>query len=111
MCPKGHKRYNYRFTSPPRIGSPVSKQDTHFFNTFSMVIGLLIVVALMIFALARLVGDRTQLRDEYADPGYAASTEERVRPFAREAVAGKDNSALKIEAAPQGQAFELAVPK
>ena len=89
----------------------MSKQDTHFFNTFSMVIGLLIVVALMIFALARLVGDRTQVKDEYADPRYAASTEERVRPFVREAVAGKDNSALKIEAAPQGQAIELAVPK
>jgi cytochrome c5 len=89
----------------------VSKQDTHFFNTFSMVIGLLIVVALMIFALARIVGNRTQVRDAYADPKFAASTEERVRPFVRVAVAGKDNSALKVEAAPQGQAIVLAVPK
>jgi len=89
----------------------VSKQDTHFFNTFSMVIGLLVVVALMIFALARIVGDRTQVRDAYSDPKYAASTAERVKPFVRVAVAGKDNSALKIEAAPQGQAIALAVPK
>jgi cytochrome c5 len=89
----------------------VSKQDTHFFNTYSMIIALLIVVALMIFALARVVADRTQVKDVYADPKYAASTEERVRPFVRVAVAGKDNSALKIEAAPQGQAIALAVPK
>ena len=31
----------------------MSKQDTHFFNNFSVVIGGLIVIALLIFALAR----------------------------------------------------------
>jgi cytochrome c5 len=89
----------------------VSKQDTHFFNSFSVIIGGLIVVALMIFALARIVAGRTQVKEVYEDPKYTASTEERVRPFVRVAVAGKDNSALKIEAAPQGAAIALAVPK
>jgi len=37
----------------------VSKQDTHFFNVFSMVIGLLIVIAIAIFALARVVASET----------------------------------------------------
>ena len=89
----------------------MSKQDTHFFNTFSMIIGLLIVVALMIFALARVVADRTQVKEVYEDPKYVASTEERIRPFVREAVAGQDNSAMQIEAAPQGAGVALAVPK
>ena len=88
----------------------MSKQDTHFFNTFSVIIGGLIVVALMIFALARIVADRTQVKEVYEDPKYTASTEERVKPFVREAVAGKDNSALKIETG-AGAAIALGVPK
>src|SRR5260221_10265844 len=75
-----------------------------------MVIGLLIVVALMIFALARIVGNRTQLRDAYADPKFAASTEERVRPFVRVAVAGKKNSTLEISAPPHGAGRAPSLP-
>ena len=89
----------------------MSKQDTHFFNTFSMIIALLIVVALMIFALSRVVAGRTQVKEVYTDPKYVASTEERVKPFVRVAVAGKDNSAMQIEAAPQGAGVALPVPK
>jgi cytochrome c5 len=89
----------------------VSKQDTHFFNNFSMVIGGLIVVALVIFALARSVAGRTQEPQVYSDPRYVASVEERTKPFARVAVAGADNSALKIEAPAQATAVVLAVPK
>jgi hypothetical protein len=33
----------------------VSKQDTHFINVFSVVIGLLVAVAIALFALARIV--------------------------------------------------------
>jgi len=89
----------------------VSKHDAHFFNASSVVIGLLVVVALLIFALARLVAGHTQQSEVYSDPRYLASVEERIRPFGREAVAGKDNSALQIEAAPQGGAVTLAVPR
>jgi cytochrome c5 len=88
----------------------VSKHDTHFFNTFSMVIGLLIVIALMIFALAHHVGATRQLTEVYSDPKYVAAVEERVKPLVREAVAGQDNSALRIEA-PAGPVIALAVPK
>jgi cytochrome c5 len=94
------------------IGLPVSKQDTHFFNTFSMVIGGLIVIALLIFALARTVAGRTEEPEVYADAKYVASVDERIKPFAREAVAGADNSALAIQAVAQtGPATALPAPK
>lgn len=89
----------------------MSKHDTQFLNTFSTVIGLLIVVALMIFALARAVASRTQEPEVYSDPKYVASVEERIKPLARVAVAGKDNSALQIEAPAEASAVALPVPK
>lgn len=89
----------------------MSKHDTQFFNNFSMVIAALVVVALVIFALAHGVEKRTQEAQVYADPTYVASVVERTKPFARVAIAGADNSALKIEAPAQTTAAVLAVPK
>jgi cytochrome c5 len=89
----------------------VSKHDTHFFNVFSMIIGGLIVVALGLFALARVVAGRTQVPEVYSDPKYLASVAERIQPFARVAVAGADNSALAITAPAQGATVAMAVPK
>jgi cytochrome c5 len=89
----------------------VSTQDTKFFNTFSLVIGLLIAVTLAILAFARSVAARTEVAEVYSDAMYVASVDERVKPFAREAVAGQDNSAMKIEAPAGGATIALAVPK
>jgi len=89
----------------------VSKHDTHFFNNFSIVIGGLVAVAIVIFALARIIAGRTQVPETYADPKYVESVAERTKPFVRVAVAGKDNSALKIEAPAQAMTIALAVPK
>ena len=89
----------------------MSKHDTHFFNNFSMVIGGLIVCALAIFALARVVAGRTQEPEVYSDPKYIASVEERIKPFAHEAVAGADNSTIAIAAPAATAAVALAVPK
>ena len=89
----------------------MSKHDTQFFNNFSIVIGGLIVVALVIFALAHIVESHTQVAQVYSDPAYVASVVERTKPFARVAIAGADNSALKIEAPAQTTATVLAVPK
>lgn len=89
----------------------MSKQDTHFFNTFSVVIGGLVVVALMIFALARTVAGHTQEPEIDSDPRFLASIDERTKPFVREAVAGKDNSSLAIRAPAQAVMIVLAVPK
>lgn len=89
----------------------MSKQDSHFFNTFSLVIGVLVVVAIMILALARTVAGKTQEPEVFADARYVSSVVGRVEPLVHEAVVGQDNSALKI-AGPVGIGpVVAAVPK
>ena len=75
----------------------MSKQDTHFFNVFSMVIGLLVAVAICLFALARIVGSHTQERQVLTEVDYAKNVADRLNPPSQEAVAGQDNSALAIK--------------
>jgi len=92
----------------------VSKQDTHFFNVFSMVIGLLVAVAIALFALARIVASQTQDKQVFEDASYVKNVEERISPFAKVAVAGQDNAALAIkpDAAPSAaQAGSAEMPK
>jgi cytochrome c5 len=90
----------------------VSKQDTHFFNVFSLVIGLLVAVALALFALARVVASETQEKQMLVEGQYLKGVSERVQPFARVAVAGQDNTALKIEpTSAAGSAAGPAQPK
>ena len=74
-----------------------SNQDTHFFNTFSVVIGLLIVIAIGIFALARVVASETQDKQVLEEAQYLKSVESRLQPVAKEAVSGADNTALAIK--------------
>jgi cytochrome c5 len=89
----------------------VSKQDTHFFNVFSLVIGLLVAVALALFALARVVASETQEKQMLVEGQYLKGVTERIEPFARVAVAGQDNSALTIEpTAASGSAAGPAPP-
>src|SRR6185436_14765710 len=75
----------------------MSKQDSHFFNNFSLVLGILFAVTLSLFPFARHVGAEHQLKEVSNDPRYVKTVEERLQPVARVAVAGQDNSALKIE--------------
>jgi cytochrome c5 len=82
----------------------VSKQDTHFFNVFSMVIGLLVAVAIALFALSRIVASQTQDKEVLEDASYVKNVEQRVAPFAKEAVAGQDNTALAIKPDAAGSA-------
>ena len=76
----------------------MSKQDTHFFNVFSMVMGLLVAIAIALFALARIVAGQTQDKQVVEDSEYVKNVQERVAPFSQEAVAGQDNTALAIKA-------------
>jgi cytochrome c5 len=76
----------------------VSKQDTHFLNTFSLVIGLLIAIALAIFGFSRAVASRTQDKQVLEENEYLKSVQARLAPPGQEAVAGQDNSALAIKA-------------
>ena len=75
----------------------MSKQDTHFFNVFSMVIGLLVAIAIALFALARIVASQTQDKQVVEDASYVKNVEQRVAPFAQVAVAGQDNTAMAIK--------------
>jgi cytochrome c5 len=77
----------------------MSKQDSHFFNNFSVVIGILVAVTIGLFVFARGIGADHQLAQVTTDPRYVESVEGRLQPVARVAVAGQDNSALKIESA------------
>jgi cytochrome c5 len=78
------------------VGRTVSKQDTQFFNVFSLVIGILVVVTILLFAFSRVVANRTQGQQVMVEPQYLQSVEDRLRPFARVAIAGQDNAALAI---------------
>ena len=106
----------FRYTAPP-LGAPathhMSKQDTHFFNVFSLVIGLLVAIAIGIFALARIVASHTQDQQILTDPAYSKNVAARIAPPVQEAIAGRDNSALAIKApaAAGGSAALAGMPK
>ncbi len=92
----------------------MSKQDTHFFNVFSMVISLLVAVTVGLFALARIVASHTQDRQFLTEPDYSKNVDARIHPPAQVAIAGRDNSALAIkpaEGVAAGSAVVAAMPK
>ena len=74
----------------------MSKQDTHFFNVFSVVLGMLVAFAILMFALARYVGKHEQYAQVLKEPMLQQSVDSRIGLPAKVAVAGQDNSALKI---------------
>jgi cytochrome c5 len=82
--------------------------DTHFFNSFSVVLGILIAFTICLFAFARMLG-RDQNAQELQDPLVIKASQENTTPFAKEAIAGQDNSALAIAATPPAGAA-AAVP-
>jgi cytochrome c5 len=91
---------------------PVSKQDSQFITTFSVVIGILVTITILLLGLARAVAGRTQVVDVYKDPIYLASLQRNTAALSKEAVAGQDNSAMAIQApAGAGPAVAMAVPK
>jgi cytochrome c5 len=109
--PNGYTPRPFRRAAPP--GFIVSKQDTHFFNVFSLVIGLLVAIAIGLFALARIVASHTQDQQVLSEADYAKNVATRIAPPSEEAIAGHDNSALAIKApgpAAAGTA-EVAIPK
>ena len=66
----------------------MSKQDSHFFNNFSLVLGILFAVTIGLFAFARHVGANNQGKQVTTDPRFVESTEQRLQPAAHVAVAG-----------------------
>jgi cytochrome c5 len=91
------------------VANPESS-DRHFFNAFSLVLGFLIVFAIILFAVARVIGVDTQNRYEQLDPIRLKEIDQNIGPFAHIAVAGHDNSALAALAAPKSDAAAANVP-
>jgi cytochrome c5 len=89
----------------------VSKQDTHFFNVFSMVIGLLVAITICLFALARIVASHTQDLQVLSEVDYGRNVAARLQPPSQEAVAGQDNTALAIKAPENAAGTAAVIPK
>jgi cytochrome c5 len=81
-----------------------AKHDRKFFDTFMLVLGVLIGITALLYVLARVVSANTQERHVLQDPAMKAAVAERIAPVAKVAVTGKDNSAL----APAPQAAAAA---
>ena len=77
----------------------MSKQDSQFFNMFSIVIGGLVALALVLFAIARSIGVPFEEARAEADSAVSAQIAERIGPVGKLAVAGQDNSKLTIVSA------------
>jgi cytochrome c5 len=90
------------------VSQPESS-DTHFFNSFSVVLGILVAFAVVLFAVARVIGKDTQGQEVLQDPLHVKAVEQNIAPFAREAIAGQDNTALAMSA-PKSSGAAAEVP-
>ncbi len=89
--------------------SNTETSDTHFFNSFSVVLGILIVIAIVLFAWARALGHQ-QVDHQLTEKAQLSALHENLEPFAHEAIAGQDNSALAALQAPKATPA-MDVPK
>lgn len=71
-----------------------AEHDRKFFDTFMLVLGILIGIAILLYVLARIVASGTQEKHVITDPVNQAVVAERIAPVAKVAIAGQDNSAL-----------------
>ena len=69
--------------------------DKKFFDTFMLVLGILILIAIGLWITARIVSANTQEQYVALEPSVKAAVNDRIQPVAKLAVAGKDNSALE----------------
>ena len=76
-----------------------ASHDRTFFDTFLLVLGILVGVTIGLIVLARIIAANTSVANRAEDPVYQRQVEERIRPVARVAIAGQDNTALAPPAA------------
>jgi len=84
--------------------------DSHFFNNFSLVVGILIVFAIVLFVGARSLGE-LQLEHQETEPLHVAEIDKNIAPLSHEAIAGQDNAALVALDAPPAAAPAMDIPK
>jgi len=87
-----------------------SASDRHFFNSFSLILGILIAFAIVLFVFARTIGKDTQGKEVLMDPMRLKEVQRNIAPFGHVAVAGHDNAALAVPAAPKSDLSAAAVP-
>lgn len=82
-------------------------QDKKFFDTFLLVLGILVGIAVILYILARIVGSDTQVAEVQSSPEMRRAINERIAPIAKVAVSGQDNSALEPPKQATGPAPDL----
>ena len=88
----------------------MSKQDKHFFNILSAVIGGLVALAIVLFGIARGIGTPFEKARVATDSSVATIAAASTAPPARIAVAGADNRPLAIAPATGIVHATLALP-
>jgi hypothetical protein len=81
------------------IVSTPESSDTHFFHSFSIVLGILVAFAIVLFGFARVLG-KEQNAEQLEDPLVKRAAQQNTMPFGHEAVAGQNNSAPAAAPAP-----------
>ena len=85
-----------------------ASHDRTFFDTFLLVLGILVGITIGLIILARIIAANTSVANRAEDPVYQRQVEERIRPVARVAIAGQDNTALAPPAAAAAEAVTAA---
>jgi cytochrome c5 len=76
-----------------------ASHDRTFFDTFLLVLGILVGVTIGLIIIARIIAANTSVANRAEDPEYQRQVEQRIQPVARVAIAGQDNTALAPPAA------------
>jgi cytochrome c5 len=84
-----------------------ASHDRKFFDTFLLILGILVGIAIALIVVARIIAANTSVANRQDDPLYEQQVEARIQPFARDAVAGQDNAALAAPAATPVAAVDL----
>jgi cytochrome c5 len=71
-----------------------AEHDRKFFDTFMLVLGILILIAAGLYVLSRVISASTQEAHVLTDPAMKRAVTERIAPVTKLAIAGQDNSAL-----------------
>jgi len=84
-----------------------ASHDRKFFDTFLLILGILVGIAIALIVVARIIAANTSVANRPDDPLYEQQVEARIEPFARNAVAGENNAALTVATAEPVTATDL----
>jgi cytochrome c5 len=72
-----------------------TSHDKHFYDSFLLVLGILVGVAVVLILVARVIASKTQDQTVLDDSKVRQATAERLAPVGKVAISGADNSALE----------------